>query len=245
MPRSFDSASFARAYAEHVTSFGWQEPPGYYPRYRSRYAAILERYASLVGPEPVDVLEVGGGQLALLSSVLWRDRAVVADISGPQFEHLRQRGVETVAWDLCGREQPFEGRFDAVFFSEVIEHLPIPGHLALEKLRRALRPGGRLLCTTPNLFRPRNVVYLALGMPLFDYFRYPTDQGLGHVLEYSPDHLRFQIERAGFTDCHIELRHFHHTPTRLGPRVLSWIGAPLYLFPRFRDNLLATATVPR
>lgn len=244
MTRRFESGAFNRAYREYVVAAHWQEDADYYPRYRSRYAALLEHYAGLVKNEPVDVLEVGGGQLALLSKVLWGDRAVVADISGPQFPYLREQGLETVNWNLCGPEQPFEKRFDVVFFSEVIEHVPIPGHIVLEKLRRALRPGGKLVCSTPNLYRPRNVVYMALGVPIFDYFRYPTDQGLGHVLEYSADHLRFQIEQAGFTDTRVEFRHFGHSPQKLGPRVLAWLGAPLYAVPRLRDNLLATASAP-
>ncbi|MGO8997287.1 MAG: methyltransferase domain-containing protein [Polyangiaceae bacterium] len=244
MTRTFDLEAFDRAYAEHVVATTWQEPADYYPRYRTRYAALLELYARQVAPEPIDTLEVGGGQLAMLAKAMWGDRAVVADIAGPQFPYLNEQGVETALWNLCSDDQPFHERFDVVFFSEVIEHLPVPGHLALEKLRRALRPGGRLICSTPNLYRPRNVVYLALGRPVFDYFHVPTDHALGHVLEYSADHLRFQIERAGFLDGRIELRHFAHAPTRLGARLLAWLGAPLYQVPRFRDNLLATAIAP-
>lgn len=244
MTRPFDGAAFTRAYGQYVLPTSWQEPSSYYPRYLSRYRALLERYASLMQPESADVLDVGGGQLALLASKLWGDRAVVADVSGPQFPYLRSQGVETVNWNLCEEVQPFQGRFDAIFLSEVIEHLPIPGHIVLEKLRAALRNGGKLVCSTPNLYRPRNVIYLAMGKPIFDYFRYPTDRGLGHVLEYSSDHLRYQIERAGFTNCRIELRHFAHSPERIPARVLAWLGSPLYLMPRFRDNLLATATAP-
>jgi SAM-dependent methyltransferase len=244
MPRTFEPEAFASAYEQYVVQARWQEDEDYYPRYRSRYKAVLECYSGLLGPEPVDVLEVGGGQNALLAKVLWNDRSVVADISGPQFPYLASQGVETLSWNLCGRDQPFEGRFDAVVISEVIEHVPIPGHLVLERLRRALRPGGKLVLSSPNLYRPRNIVYLALGIQIFDYYRYPTDRGLGHVLEYSPDHLRFQIEQAGFADCRIERRHFGHRPRKLAPRLLAWLGAPLYLVPRFRDNLLATATAP-
>lgn len=243
--RTFDAKAFARAFDEYVVSASWQEDdPGYYPRYRSRYAALLERLSDLAPAKPLDVLEVGGGQLALLSSVLWNDRAVVADVSGPQFPYLQSRGVATCKWDLCLDPEPFERRFDVVFLSEVIEHLPVPGHVVLEKLRRTMRSGGKLICSTPNLYRPRNIVYLALGRPLFDFFRYPTGEGLGHVLEYSADHLRYQIERAGFTECQVELRHFGHRPKGPGAKALAVVGAPLYLVPRFKDNLLATASVP-
>ena len=243
MARSLQAGEFARAYDEYVIGAPWHESPEYYPRYRSRYAAVVQTYARIAPPEPIDVLEIGGGQNAMLTKILWGDRAVVADVSASAFPYLNARGIETKVWNLCRDEQPFEARFDAVFLAEVIEHLPIPGHIALEKLRRALRPGGTLICTTPNLYRPRNVVYLALGIPIFDYFHY-SENGLGHVLEYSKDHLLFQIEKAGFTDCRIELRHFPHSATRLPARFLASIGAVLYALPRFRDNLLATAVAP-
>jgi SAM-dependent methyltransferase len=244
LPRELDLHAFRRAYDRLIVGGRWNEEPDYYPRYRSRYQMLLERYAREMGPAPIDVLEVGGGQHALLAKELWNDRAAVADLGGPQLDTLRANGVETMTWDLCSEAQPAVARFDAIFFCEVIEHLPIPGHVALGRLRRALRPGGRIVISTPNLYRLRNVVYLAAGIPIFDYFRMPEERGLGHVLEYSSDHLRWQMEKAGFRDCAIELRQAAHAPTRLVPRVLSWIGYPLFLVPRFRDNLVAVATAP-
>ena len=129
---------------------------------------------------PVDVLDIGGGQLALLCKELWADRACVADINvvGPLFDYLQSQGVQTVQWDLCKEEQPFSQQFDFIFFSEVIEHLPLPGHIVLERLRRALKPGGILICSTPNFYRLRNVVYVALGLRIYDYLRMPEGSSL-------------------------------------------------------------------
>jgi SAM-dependent methyltransferase len=170
----------------------------------------------------------------------------VADINvvGPLFDYLQSQGVQAVQWDLCKAQQPFTEQFDVIFFSEVIEHLPLPGHIVLERLRRALKPGGILICSTPNFYRLRNVVYVALGLRIYDYFRMPEGGSLGHVIEYSRDHLRWQIEKAGFKDCHIELCQTHHSPTNPVLRIVSWIGYPLLLVPRFRDNLLAIAYAP-
>lgn len=244
MARTFDRQAFDRAYQRYICEGTFQEVPEYYPRYKSRYEAIVRQYAEVAGAPPLDVLEVGGGQHALLAKALWNDRAVVADIPGKHFDYLKSQGVETAAWNLVSNDQPFENRFDAILFSEVIEHLPIPGHVVLERLRKALRPGGILVLSTPNLYRLRNVVYMALGINMFDHFTMPTDHGLGHVLEYSEDHLRWQLETAGFQNLQIKLRQFHHTPTKLRDRVLSVVGYPLFLYPRFRDNLLAVATAP-
>jgi len=43
-----------------------------------------------------------------------------------------------------------EGSFDAVHFSHVIEHVPDPAGL-LDEVRRILKPGGHIVCTTPNV----------------------------------------------------------------------------------------------
>jgi SAM-dependent methyltransferase len=244
MARAFDTAAFDRIYDEAIAGGRFNEVPEYYPRYRSRYRAILREYAESAGPPPARVLDIGGGQHALLAKRLWGDHTALADIGGSHFGYLREQGVDVFEWNLCSNVQAFENQFDAVFFSEVIEHLPIPGHIALERLRIALRPGGVLICTTPNLYRLRNIVYLAIGKPIYDHFRMPTDRGLGHVIEYSQDHLKWQFEKAGFQQPRVEIRQFHHNPHELHFRVLSWLGYPLFLVPRFRNNLLAVARAP-
>jgi SAM-dependent methyltransferase len=246
MARVWNSAAFDAAYQKFVCrdefTFG---TPEYYARYRSRYRMLLELFASLAPTEPVDVLDVGGGQLALLAHKLWDDRAWVSELPGSsQLDYLSSQGVSPVLWNLCTTEQPCVGQFDFIFFSEVIEHLPIAGYVVLERLRKALKPGGILICSTPNLYRLKNIVHLALGLPIFDHMQTPEDGSLGHVIEYSRDHLQWQLERAGFLGCKVEYRQMHHSPTQLVFRVMSWIGYPLFLVPRFRDNLLAIASAP-
>jgi SAM-dependent methyltransferase len=242
--RSFDADRFDAAFNDVVTAIRWQEEALYYPRYRSRYELVLRRFATLAPDRPLDVLEVGGGQLALLAQVMWGDRATVADIDPSTFEQLRGRGVRTVRCDLANDTPPFAATFDAVFLSEVIEHLPIPGHVVLARLRAALRPRGLLVCTTPNLYRLRNIAYLVLGRPLFDHFDLPASGQFGHVLEYSAEHLAWQVERAGYRDYEVELCDFHHVPVERADRVLAWCGAPLHRIPRFRDALVVTAIAP-
>ena len=191
--RDFNEASFDRAFTELASGIRWQEDPSYYPRYRTRYATMLRRFADWAPTRGVDVLDIGGGQLAYLAVALWGDQGCVADHEESCFADLRARGIDTFQWDLALEEPPTDRRFDAIFFSEVIEHLPIPGHIALRRLRMLLRPRGLLLCSTPNLYRLRNVVYLFRGRPLFDHFDLPGERGYGHVLEYSAEHLAWSF----------------------------------------------------
>jgi 2-polyprenyl-3-methyl-5-hydroxy-6-metoxy-1,4-benzoquinol methylase len=247
MPRPWKAHDFDSLYERYVcqeddTRFGGRD---YYLRYRSRYKECIQRFAALAPPHPVDVLDVGVGQLALMVTKLWNDHGVAADLPGPHLSYMADHGVETIHWNLCKSELPSNAKFDFVFFSEVIEHLPIPGYVALERLRKVLRPDGVIICTTPNLYRLRNVLYMALGRRIFEHFQYPEGEtSLGHVLEYSRDHLDWQFKKAGFTQYQVEFSQMHYLPTNPFLRPFALLGYPLHIVPRWRDNLVAIAHAP-
>jgi SAM-dependent methyltransferase len=240
--RTFELARFEVAFDQMISRIRWQEEPQYYPRYKARYLAMLRHFAEAVPDRSLDVLEIGGGQLAYLSGQLWeRDRVCVADIQDYCFADLQTNGIDAFEWDVALKDPPTERRFDVIFFSEVIEHLPVPGHIPLARLRSMLRPDGFLFCSTPNLYRLRNIVYLISGRQLFDYFDLPGERGYGHVLEYSADHLAWQFQCAGFRDFSVELCDFAHVPNGRTDRMLAALGAPLRRISRYRDNLVVVA----
>ncbi|MFO0699165.1 MAG: class I SAM-dependent methyltransferase [Nitrospira sp.] len=243
-PRKFDE-TYARFICSHDMDMAVQSSSNeYYSRYRSRYKTCIKRFCDLAPQQSCCVLDIGGGQLALLCKKLWDDNAWVADLSRPHLEYMRAQGVGVVEWNLCKSEQPVMEKFDVVFFSEVIEHLPVPGHVVLEKLKEVLKPGGVIICTTPNFHRIRNIVFMALGRQILDRFYVPESGSLGHVIEYSREHLLWQFDKAGFKNCQVEYCQMHHSPTNPIFRILSWFGYPLFLVPRLRDNLLAIAYAP-
>ena len=240
-PRDFDSL-YERYICRDEMQFGGRP---YYLRYRFRFKECIRRFAALAPPRPVDVLDVGGGQLALICTKMWSDRGVAVDLPGPHLDYMANHGVQTMHWNLCKSEMPSGAKFDFVFFSEVIEHLPIPGYIALKRLRNVLRPGGVIICTTPNLYRLRNVVYMALGRRIFDNFQYPDNEvALEHVLEYSRDHLDWQFQKAGFKQHRVEYFQMHHLPTNPLYRPFALLGYPLHMVHRWRDYLVATAQEP-
>lgn len=70
--------------------------------------------------------------MASLSSKKWWDK----------------QGIEFAEVNLEINDVPW-GEFDFILFTEVIEHLnynPVP---VIERLYKALKPGGRIICTTP------------------------------------------------------------------------------------------------
>jgi SAM-dependent methyltransferase len=104
------------------------------------------------------------------------------------FGHCRYESADFCRVDKPYAEQTYvcdlsaipvdAGRYDAVIFNQVMEHLPEPGAV-LAELHRILKPGGTLLYTGPFFYEEHEQPY--------DYFRY-TRYGARHL-----------IERAGFT----------------------------------------------
>lgn len=239
--RAWDAAKFDSVFDEFVVAGHFFEDRDYYPRYKSRYRGTLRYMAELSLPQPARVLDIGGGQFAMLAKAMWGDEPYVLDVSDSHADYLRERGVTHGACDLVHDEPP-DWRVDVIVFAEVIEHLPIPPHLVLEKLLRMLDVGGYLITTTPNFFRLRNVVRLLQCRDFTARFAYPPrGQGTGHIMEYSPGHLRYQLERAGFDVEAVHLTHFPHQPVALSDRLMYWLGRPLLLREGWRDNLVAIA----
>ena len=172
--RDFDEAAFDRAIATPVAQHCWQEEPEYYPRYRTRYEAIVRHFALRAPTRRLDVLDIGGGQLAYLAAALWQDNGSVADIDDSQFAGLRAVGLDSFQWNVARDDPPTDRRFDTISLSEGDRAPPRAGHVVFRRLRALLRSAGFLLCSTSNLYRLRNIAYLILGRRLFDHFDEPS-----------------------------------------------------------------------
>jgi SAM-dependent methyltransferase len=236
-------AQFDSIYDSCVVGGGFFENDDYYRHDKERYWHSLHFLCRLDIPMPARILEIGGGQLALLCKTLFGDHCTVADISERFAAPLIKADINHVTFNLMEPELgQLVGEFDVIVLLEVIEHLPIPAYVAIERIKPLLKPDGYLLLTTPNLFRLRNLIRMLLGVEFLDRFTLPQPgQGLGHQLEYSADHLRWQLERAGMDVTmlvHDSLgRKGHSAKARLARKLL----APLELRPIWRDGLVAAA----
>lgn len=237
--------SFNEVYRQRILSQSFCETPEYYVQQRPRYRRTLSLIDRQQLPPSPRVLEVGGGQIALLMQALHGARPVVLDLSVKWSEPVVKHGIEFAVADLVRDDPGFRDEFDLVVLCEVIEHMPIPGHLVIEKIAGWLRPGGLLFMTTPNLYRLRNVVRVALGLQMFCPFRFPPrGSGIGHFFEYSQDNLAWQIREAGMEVVSIERHQLVNAGAHWWTKLGRALCAPLLVIPRFRDGLVAVARKP-
>src|SRR5262249_33673255 len=156
----------------------------YYKLDKERYWRSLVLLCQLDIPNPAYLLEIGGGQMAVLFKKLFNDNCVVADLSERYILPLRKEGLRFFQCNLLRPQSVnHEDVFDIVVLLEVIEHIPVPAHVIFDRIKCFLRPNGILFLTTPNLFRIRNLVRMFFGIEFLDRFDIPdSDRGLGHQL---------------------------------------------------------------
>jgi SAM-dependent methyltransferase len=110
------------------------------------------------------------------------------DIDLAGLQEMKQKGFNVVAGDAQNLD--FDSSFDTIVAGELIEHLQNPGRF-FESCARALKPGGRVVISTPNVF----CVMLALM-----YFK-NRDRAFNpeHVVWFCPQTLREMAKRCGFS----------------------------------------------
>jgi ubiquinone biosynthesis O-methyltransferase len=157
-----------------------------------------------LGPLPeTTLLDIGCGNGALTASLAKRGAAVTGiDLSESGIALARAAHpdvrfeVGSVYDDLRARF----GTFDRVVALEVIEHLFDP-RTFLRRAFEALKPGGRLVLSTPYHGYLKNVV-LALSGKLDAHFTVLWDGG--HIKFFSERTLAAMLQEAGFVDLRFQ-----------------------------------------
>lgn len=194
------------AYGRNIPPDG---KPAYFRLHHYRFRAVI---AALAQEPAREILEIGAtpGQFtSILVSAGYQVDAI--DLFPQQRAELwRKLGVDVRLCNLDEQDLPYpDGRFDAVIFSEVIEHLvasPLP---ALKEMARVLRPGGRLILTTPNQHyfksRMRTLADILLGRPFEPFAEFQrsirlsgTERYYNHQRLYTMEELHWLLAQAGF-----------------------------------------------
>ncbi|HEV7678435.1 MAG TPA: methyltransferase domain-containing protein [Candidatus Dormibacteraeota bacterium] len=137
------------------------------------------------------VADVGAGHSLVAAAGPWPFRLVACDVDREAVASMRSRGIEAVL--ASAQHVPFaRGSVDAVFAGEIVEHLSAP-HEAMAQWVGLLRPGGRLVVTTPNR---RHLLTRVRG--------HEVVENPEHLFEWSCDELCDAVRRAGATVVRVE-----------------------------------------
>jgi ubiquinone/menaquinone biosynthesis C-methylase UbiE len=172
------------------------------------------------------LLEIGCGAGNLLMQAVVRDSFPVAlDLSMQALTFVRSRIEEAASGpdaprgygcvQSIGELLPLaDNTFDGVILSEVIEHLPAP-QVSILEAARVLRPGGRLLVTTPNY----RSLWPAVEWMVDRSNKAPRMAGEQHISKFHPSSLRCLL-----ADCRLDVEYFG-TIYNLSP-FLSLVSQP-------------------
>jgi 2-polyprenyl-3-methyl-5-hydroxy-6-metoxy-1,4-benzoquinol methylase len=214
---------------------------GYVPlneRPQGGHARLLE--LTLAG-RPRDVLDVGcsSGYLAAPLAAAGA-RVVGLELDPDAAEEARAYCAEVLVGDVEGMALPFEpASFDAVVCGDLVEHLRDP-EMTLARLRPLLRPGGRLVLSTPNVANWAMRLSLLVGR-----WRY-TDRGIldrTHAHLFTRKTLAEAVDAAGYRV--IELDHTAPVPRVGTPSVERGAHAIASLRPSLLAYQFLLAATPR
>jgi ubiquinone biosynthesis O-methyltransferase len=171
-----------RSVSDGVGEYGYTDA-----RPRCHHTYVLPAIAQLLPLSPhLEVLDAGCGNGSLAAWLFSRGHNVIGiDIAedGIEFARLHHSGprffVRSV-YDTLHDITP-EGKFDVIVSSEVIEHIFAPQKF-VANLAQSLKPGGKLIITTPYHGYLKNLSLSLLGT--WDRHFHPSKEG-GHIKFFS------------------------------------------------------------
>jgi 2-polyprenyl-3-methyl-5-hydroxy-6-metoxy-1,4-benzoquinol methylase len=177
---------------------------------------------------------------------------------------LKKHGAELKHWDLevldpaIISNTAFDGQFDCVLFTEVLEHIYRYPFATVRQIAQLLKPGGLCIVTTPNraslTSRLRAFFGISIGTKL-ELLKDNFPPHMRHVWLYTPSEVRTVL-----SDCKLEavftaVQSFHLWTTRISSRehLPYWrpnnlkqvlkplLGLFLVLFPAFGETVCVIA----
>lgn len=203
------------------------------PQMWNKYHSQLDIYFALCeGKGPLYILDVGCAQATLALRLAERGHRVVAmDIRQQFLDYAASRYESGDIRFVCANamDADLPERFDLIFANQIVEHLVYPLTL-VSRLAGMLKPGGRLVMTTPNgrYFKNPLPTFKEIGDPgQHEHLQFSAD-GDGHFFAYLDDELVEVLATAGLGNVqvsysetpwisgHVKFRYLHPwTPTKV------------------------------
>jgi hypothetical protein len=214
----------------------------YYRNSINRYWNSFNRIQRLGLPKDATAIDIGGGIMAVLLSKILGMNTCVGDVNRRSAEDVEGHGIRFLEVDLLSDHLLPKEQFDLVILQEVIEHLPLPPYIVLDRLSACLKPDGLVFITTPNGTRLRNILYMLLGKQVLDNFRYPVPgEALGHQHEYTLSQLLWQLEHIGMPVVFSEQYDDGWMGASRKARMAHLLAKPANLIPHLRSGLMIAA----
>lgn len=113
------------------------------------------------------------------------------DLSESSVKKARELGIKAIHGDFMNKSIG-EGSFDIVVAGETIEHV-FDTDAFLDKIRMLLKPGGKLILTTPNVASLGRRLMLLIGLnPILEYTARSSDAG--HIRFYTFANIENQLK---------------------------------------------------
>ena len=195
------------------------------PQIWNQYHNQLDIYLGIAGASPLQILDVGCAQGTLALMLAERGNSVLAvDLRSEFLDYAEARHTDGDVRFMVANvlEEDIPGTYHLIFANQIIEHLVYPDQL-LQRLKAKLKPGGRIVITTPNGGYVKNALpsYKELGDPkAWEHMQYTAD-GDGHFYAYRHEELIEIFRTAGlsgvkasffespFISGHMKVRHVH------------------------------------
>ncbi len=155
----------------------------------------------------------------------------------PDIPNIEIKKSDLDHWDIDESD-----RYDYIIFQELFEHLRGNLIVTMKGILKLLKPEGKVLLSTPNLFSImglykflfKGIAYSA-SSDLYHEWSKIEDQGhMGHVREYTTKELRIFFRKVGF-----EIEKVIRRPQKMGP---GWRNELFYILekmiPRLSSNVL-------
>jgi len=166
-------------------------------------------------PETVKVLDVAAGEGALSCKLLDSGYEVSACELYP--EQYRVDAIECLRVDLNGRWPYDDDCFDALVIVEVVEHIEDHQRMFMEAAR-VLKPGGKLLFTTPNILSLKSRIRFLFRGYFYSFgpiSQDPRSDLRPHITPFTVDRYRWMLKQCGITLKTLDADKYQRSSTML------------------------------